>query len=510
MKRSFWNKPKKAAAVILSMLFLLGAAACEKEPEAPVETTSGTSSELTESTSLQGSITVPYTSLDSVNPFFADSLLNTSLTSLAFDALYYLDSGFTPVRLLAANETVTPQTIRVELLPDAVFSDGTPLTPADVIYSFRAAKTAPMYKTSLKNVASCEEAEGRAVVFTMSDPDVNACNLLTFPIVKTGTAEDEDSLPVGTGCYVFAKDELRLSFVANARRTLGVPSIGTVRLYDVTDASSLMHLLNTGEIDCYYTDLADGTAKRSYAGTGEVYLNNLVYLGVNADSYRLGTPDLRKAISAAISRSGVAQNAFLSHARSTLYPFNSSWDPLYASGDVPDARDSDPLGADAILKEMNAGTTGDTLHYTLVAREDLGFAANAAQQIARDLEAVNVDMQIRLLGEEDYKKALEEQAFDFYIGEIKLTKNMDLSAFFTPDGAAVYGMDLETLGVDEQYARYAAGEMELKDFLYAFSESMPFIPLVFRNGEFCYSNTVKSRVETTEERLFLNIADWQV
>ncbi len=39
---------------------------------------------------------------------------------------------------------------------------------------------------------------------------------------------------------------------------------------------------------------------------------------------------------------------------------------------------------------------------------------------------------------------------------------------------------------------------------------MPFIPLVYRNGQFCYSRVIRSAIQSTEDRLFYNVEEWVV
>ena len=51
------------------------------------ETTTSEAAEVTERNVPAGVLTVPYTTLDSLNPFVTKSLLNSSLTSLVFRAL---------------------------------------------------------------------------------------------------------------------------------------------------------------------------------------------------------------------------------------------------------------------------------------------------------------------------------------------------------------------------------------------------------------------------------------
>lgn len=454
-------------------------------------------------------LTLPYTSLDSVNPFYTASLLNASLIPLAYQSLYCLDSGFMPVRVLAAEETPTPDSVRVTLADDVVFSDGAPLTGADVVYSFEKAKASSLYGESLRNIESCTADGNYTLTFTLHTPDCNAVNLLTFPVVRADTAEDADRFPVGSGCFVFTADSLRLSLVQNARFAGARPRIGTVRLYDITDNTSLMHLLDTGEIDGFYTDLSEGVAKRSFSGASEIYLNNLVFLGFNYASYRLSSADVRRAVSLAVSRGSICANAFLGHARAAFFPMNTSWDALASLRfSAEQTGDADPAAADALLDTVGAGFSGDTLSYRLICVDEGNFMPTAAALIAEQLESVNINLSVELLTEEAFRAALAAGDYDLYLSEIKLAKNMDLSPFFDAGGAASYGIDPGLLSVDGRYGLYRADRLELQTFLNDFYAEMPFVPLAFRNGQFCYSRGMNSGVEATEDNLFLNIADW--
>lgn len=459
----------------------------------------------------EGVITVPYTSLDTVNPFFCDSLLNSGIVPLVFRSLYRLDGGFTPVRDMAADETVTSGTVKVTIDDSLVFSDARPVTSDDIIYSYKLAKDSPLWEESLSSIKSCTAEDQFTVVFEFDSADVNAVNLLTFPIAEEGTADSEEAMPIGAGYYRYEKNDLKLALVCNLRYAGVLPEIGTVRLYDITDSSSLMHLLDTGIIDCFFTDLSDGTAKRTYSSVNDVYLNNLIFLGLNHESYRISMPDVRRAISKALDRRALAENAFLNHARATWMPFNMSWSAITDSPYInTDTSDSDLRAADALLDGAGCGINGDRLYLTLICRDENSFMKNTAALIKDELSLVNISVEIKLLSDREFSAALREGEFDMYLSEIKLTKNMDLSPFFTSRGESHYGIALDIINADEAYFRYRSGETELEDFLTAFDESMPFIPLLYRNGQFCYSRSLSGITDVTENDLFASIAQWEL
>ena len=60
------------------------------------------------------------------------------------------------------------------------------------------------------------------------------------------------------------------------------------------------------------------------------------------------------------------------------------------------------------------------------------------------------------------------------------------------------------------YRGTAEGEATLDEFLTAFVEEMPFVPLCFRNGRMCYSADVSSVSGVSEYRLFGDIDKWEI
>ena len=465
--------------------------------------------ETTEILMPEGVITMAYTSLDSVNPFVCTSVLNSSLISLVYQPLYQLDTGFKPERILASEENIEGHSVRIELLQEIMFSDSSTLTSADIVYSFNKAKTAPLYKESLKQIEKCEQNGKYSVIFSLKQADVNVLNCLTFPIVKSGTAENENSVPVGSGYYKFLKKDLRFSLECNLLYMGDLPKIGTVRLYDITDTTSLMHLLDLGTIDTFYSDLSDGEAQRTYSGATEIYLNNLVFLGLNKENYRVSSADIRRAVSYALDRQAIIESAFLGHARATVFPFNTSWEDIASSGFATSVSVATDLNtADTLLDTFSCGTNGSTIYFTLICSNSNSFMRNTCALIKEQLEKVNIKTDVKLLDETAFRTALANGEYDMYLSEIKLTQNMDLSPFFDTNGAATYGMTNTLSGLDECYYEYLGGTAELDTFLKEFYEEMPFIPICYRNGQLSFSRNITSAVISTERNLYSNIADW--
>lgn len=95
-------------------------------------------------------VSLGYYAKKTLNPFKTDCAENQSIATLLFDSLFVLDSAFKPVPAAASDYEIDGRELRVTLKPSLYFTDGSPLTGEDVIYSFAAAKKAPFLKKDCK------------------------------------------------------------------------------------------------------------------------------------------------------------------------------------------------------------------------------------------------------------------------------------------------------------------------------------------------------------------------
>ena len=508
MKLRIPTLTKRILPVLLCLLLLFGCAGCAESPATPEETAGEETTAVPEVPA--GSIAVPYLPEDSLNPFFTETTVNAALTSLYCRGLYYLDNGFVAVNDLAQSQIVSVENVKVNLKPGLVFSDGSAVTAQDVVYSFGLAERSRLYAEHLDNIASCSAPDERTVLFGLEEPDVNILNALLFPVVKEGSADKAEDLPVACGHYRFTQDGIRLSLVCNTLYDGELPPVGIVRLAEVTDNTVLETLVDAGEVNFCYSDLAHGSAKRTYAAATDVYLNNLVFIGANKKNVNFGIADMRRALSLALDRQEIVSAGFQSFARSAVLPFNTSWTAL-AESSVAAAQsfEADPEAAEALLTPYGAGPGGTECFVRLMCPESNSFLRNAAGVIARQLAALNISVEVENVSKYEYYEALETEDYDLYLGEIKLPPTMDLSAFLRY-GTASYGIDPEEGDLMELYNSYRGGEITLDDFLEAFVAQTPFIPLCFRNGRMCYTQDIDAVAGVSEFRLFGNIDQWQI
>lgn len=522
-------KKKKPILLLLVLAMLVGLCSCgEAQQEEQPDTPSDNSVQQPE----QGSLTLPIAHNDTLDPFKAESEINRSLIPLLYDSLVYIDESFQPVELIAQSISVSGKTLTVSL-NSVSFTDGSAVTAGDVVYSYEQAKKSDYYSARLSNFSRAD-ASGNAVVFTLKSADIFAAACLDFPIVKKGTVQTKyentklyDIVPpTGTGRYTLHGTLPNATLVANPANLRGqVMNLSVISLFEVTNADGMAYGLQIGNYDVWCNSLASGVYSRVNASQSIVPTNNLVYLAFNSDKAIFQQIEVRRAVSLLLSREEIAATGFQGHATPSALPFHPDW---YATENIAvntsvKAQQEQALqllegaGYDKINTYGYRCSNTKSLNCTLTVCKGNGFKSAAAEQIKKQLAAINFNVKIIELGYEDYVKAIEAGEFDMYLGEIKLTANMDLGAFFNTSGKAnsviITDVDAENSEINitcDAYRKLCSGECSVSDFCQLFDSEAPFIPLCFRTAAMFWSRDFKSEINPTCYDIFYDINNWQI
>ncbi len=158
---------------------------------------------------------------DSLNPHIAKGSTPWQLRFLAYESLMgrNWDEPFTLYGLLAESIEVGENRDWVEfvLREEAAFSDGTPLTVEDVMWSYETLGTIghPRYHGAWNKVASMEQTGPRSIRFTFNEDDPEMALLIGMrPILKKAQwdgkefdASGIDEVPISTAPYVIDEFE---------------------------------------------------------------------------------------------------------------------------------------------------------------------------------------------------------------------------------------------------------------------------------------------------------------
>ena len=150
--------------------------------------------------------TLPYFAGESLDPVTTTETVQSSVGALLYEKLFELDEHYVLRPLLADSCTYDAEqrVYTLTLRSGVTFSDGSALTARDVAATLERARQSQRYAARLAEVSSVR-AQGDTVRITMSTDLATLAWRLDIPIVKAGT--ESDTVPVGTGPYVFTASD---------------------------------------------------------------------------------------------------------------------------------------------------------------------------------------------------------------------------------------------------------------------------------------------------------------
>ena len=260
--------------------------------------------------------------------------------------------------------------------------------------------------------------------------------------------------------------------------------------------------MNIGNISFAFRDLGSGSDMKMTCKSKAVNMNNLVYLGVNGKEGITRNAQIRKAVSLAIDREALAKGPYNEYGVAAESVFNPKFELSQAkifslSADVSAAKQ-------AIEKSSYSSPS-----LSLIVNAENADRVSCAKLIKMQLEEVGFSVRLTEVSSyEKYAERIKEESFDLYLGETRISPDMSLQTFLSSDGATSYGIDTNGSETAKQYENYINGKTDIGAFLLAFSEEMPYIPLVYRNGMICASNAMKGDIQGSFTDCFKNIENW--
>jgi ABC-type transport system substrate-binding protein len=240
--------------------------------------------------------------------------------------LVRFDKGGVPQLDLAESVDISEDglTYTFRLRDGLQYSDGTPLTAEDVIYTWERIKDAPpIAKGPISTVVGWDAPDDRTAVWTLSAPSHGLLGWFarySFAIHPKDRVEaDADAYfrnPVSAGPYVITDGEPGdpvLVLQENPDYPLGPMSVKTLEMHWVPDATSRALLLASGELDQVY-EVAP-PAKDAFPPEVETYVaphGGVFHLSINMtlpETHCLSDRNVREAISLAWDRGEINERA---------------------------------------------------------------------------------------------------------------------------------------------------------------------------------------------------------
>ena len=436
-----------------------------------------------------------------------------SVYNLVFESLITIDDNYMPQGCLAESweESSGGKTWTFHLRKDVVFSDGTPLTSADVVASAQYILdkanddniTDHGFYSNLKYfVSSVSAPDDYTVVFKAKRKCYGFLFEMTFPVVPA-SAVSSDS-PPGTGPYRIEEFEAGeyMWLKANEKWWKAQPNVREIMISFYDTARGVIDAYEFARVDTIFTRSIAGAQYRS--GTSSLSISfrtsQLECLYMNNSSSKL-SPEVRRAIRYVIDRPKIISNIYMGLAKQTNFPFYpGTWmynedldsifirDPEAARRILSDAgwEDSDE---DGILDRPNSEGTTDKLTLRLYVYEepDNDVRVEAANLIAADLASVGISCSVEAMTMENVRTKLSAGSYDLALIAFSMDVCPDPGFMLMRANTGNYNRyrsdkmnDLcEKLRAETTQEGYRARLMEIQAL---FAEDCPFVCLYYRMG----------------------------
>lgn len=364
----------------------------DNAPTEPVAAQSGVARTLTAAVAYEGS---------DPNPIGTSSGVFLAAGWHVFEGLYELNMHTYRAECgLAADAPVQIDDLEYEvtLREDTVFSDGSPLTSADVVNAFERNGESDLYGAFLSFITAVSAPDERTVRFKLNAPMGSVLQeRLALVRVFPATLTDEElaSKPVGSGpwCYetINAADGGRISFTANHRYTGPWPATcermeWSVLLDDTRRTDELI------DKDVMVMEAAPVVRAEELADAGAtvewVPGFNLPFLMFNCEKPPFDDVRVRQALLYAIDVDSLIGTYMAGHARAATSLLPDYFRHYHRAATV---YSYDPEKARKLLAEAGV----DEL--TLALRANDNWVSTLAPAIAEDWKAVGVTAEVVLL-----------------------------------------------------------------------------------------------------------------
>ena len=336
-------------------------------------------------------------------------------TQLFASPLRY-DEDWTPQPYLAESWEVSEDglTVTLNLVKDAVFHDGEPITSEDVAFSIDTVKEGHPFKAMFAPVESVETPDEHTAVIKLSQPHpalLLAMSSQLLPIIPKhvyGDGQDVMTHPrnsqdvVGSGPFKLVEFVPDQHIILERNENYFIedrPYLDRIVMRIIKDASARSIALETGEAQLAGFESIARDVKRMQANenldvTPEGYaaIGPIVWLAFNTENETLSDPKVRQAIAYAVDKDFILNALLLGtaqEARTGIHPGSPFYEPEVEAY----ALDIDK--ANQILDEAGYAPGADGMRFKLGIDYNGEATRPLAEYLKPQLKKIGIDIDVR-------------------------------------------------------------------------------------------------------------------
>lgn len=548
-------KHRKIFALLLASATLFSLAACgeaaagpeatpEPAPDDGAATVSGQTLTFGDAADSVFSLSLDYE--ESLNPVKTQSTLNQLVDCLVYDRLFEVDENFNVTSRVLSDwyysKNEDSAGVWVLRVKDGIqMHDGSTLTAQDVAYSVSCIFTSEKHKNLQMQIGRVYSSAFNGEVYLATEGADNAQlpQRMSIPIIKAGSVGDE--IPVGSGPYMYNEDRTALVKFDGYENSESLP-LDEVQLRAYRGMEELITEFESGLVDLVVND-PTGIYNMGYGGKNEkrvITTTNLHFIGFNSKSRFFQYDAYRCAMNWIVNRDKIVSDTLDGNAVATMLPIHPnsslydtdiasqfSYDPARCLTELERGGCRD-LDADGMLEFALSGMKVDIeLNFAVCA--DNAAKVQEARQIAEDMEAIGLSVNLRELTWKDYLAALRtgyidadqeepEIPMDMYLAEVALTGDWNIltliSGDWEEDNTLNYGgwenSELERLTEAYLGAKDDDRAQAVRDWLQLLTTTTVILPVCFETRDVISHLGTISGMSPNQYDIFHNITAWTV
>ena len=436
-----------------------------------------------------------------------------SIYNVVYESLLYIDDEYVPQGYLAESweSTTDGKVWTFHLRPDIRFSDGSPVTAADVVasadYILSRANDENttdhgFYSNLAYFVKSISAKDDTTVVVRAKRPYYGILFEMTFPVVPAAQVGMDQ--PVGSGPYIISDFQAGsyMSLEANTNWWKAQPYVRQIVVSFHETPGSVIESYEYNRVDTIFTRSISGSQYKT--GTKSVTMgyrtSQLECLLMNNSSSEL-TAEVRKAIRYVVDRQKIVNSIYSGLVVPSNFPFypgtwmyNESLDSLYTVN--PDeakrilAKEGwEDYDENGILDRMTSDGKQKNLHLRFYVYEepDNDVRLETANMIADQLAQVGIECKVEAMTMANMKEKLSAGSFDLALVGYSMDVCPDPGFLLMRGNTGNYCRYKSSRMTDlcEQLRKMKTQEeyrQKLMEIQSLFAEDCPFLCLYYRSG----------------------------
>jgi peptide/nickel transport system substrate-binding protein len=396
-----------------------------------------------------------------INPLLAISDIDRDLSSITYAGLMGISGSGELDPILTENYNISEdrKTYTFTLRKDAKFSDGTPVTAEDVVFTVQKAQNpalkSPKYADwSGVNVSAIDQ---QTVQFVLGKPYVPFLGLTTLGILPSrlwkGVSDEEfpfstlQTNPIGAGPFRITNVSRSasgliesISLSKNQHYVLGRPYLDAIRFNFYSRAEDLANAIKNGSVESVYdTPVRKTSGKQEFQTTTASYARVFGVFWNPNQKQVYAREEVRKALSLALDRQSIIDSVLDGHATPIIGPVPPGGsvkqtavpkfeNPTVAAAEVLRATGWTYDGLSRVWKNADAKQTLDGITLRTSSVHELKSIASAVKS---EWEKLGVPVSIELYEPGDLSQnVIRPRKYEALLYGMIIGRDQDLYAFW--------------------------------------------------------------------------------